>query len=259
MTVPRNPASLRPKARKTAIADFVTRRGKATVDELVNKFGASPETVRRDLNALADAGQIRKIHGGAVRLASTEEGAFDERLRKNTLAKQLVAEKLVKTVVPGQSLFIDTGTTTLICAETLVRVRDLTVITNSIRIASVFSEQGNRTNVILLGGTYRHENAQTVGAATIAELGRYRTDLALLTVGTLDVGGAYDFSHEEAQVARAMVGSAERVTVVSDTSKTNKRATFQVCALNEIDRLVLEKAPDETLQTALVSAGVEVL
>ena len=257
--MPRISASLRPKARKVAIAELVTRRGKVTVEELADRFSASPETVRRDLNALADSGQIRKIHGGAVRLVSSQEGAFDERLRTNTLAKQLVAEKLVKTIAPGQSLFIDTGTTTLICSEALARIQDLTVITNSTRIASVFSERGNSTTVVLLGGTYRHENAQTIGATTLAELGRYRPDLALLTVGTLDARGAYDFSQEEAQVARAMVEAAVRVTIVSDTSKLNKQATFQVCDLNEIDKLILEKAPDEELQTALVRAGVEVL
>lgn len=255
----RKPASLRPKARKLAISELVSRRGKVTVDELADKFGASPETVRRDLSALADAGQVRKIHGGAIKITPTEEGAFSERLRKNTLAKQLVAEKLVKTVVPGQSLLIDTGSTTLICAETLARVRDLTVITNSTQIASVFSERGNGTNAILLGGRYRHDNAQTVGPTTIAEMGRYRTDLAILTIGTLDVRGASDFSEEEAQVARAMIEASEHVTVVADTTKLNKRSTFHVCGLEQIDRLILENAPDKRLQEALDAAGVEVL
>lgn len=257
--MPHKPTALRSKARRAAVAELVALRGKTTVDELVDKFGASPETVRRDLNALADAGQVRKIHGGAVRVVPTEEGAFDERLRKNRLAKQLVAEKLVKTVASGQSLFIDTGSTTLICAETLARVRGLTVVTNSSRIASVFSKLGNGANTILLGGSYRYDNAQTVGPTTIVELGRYRPNVALLTVGTLDANGACDFSEEEAQVARAMIEAAESVTVVTDSTKLNKSSTFHVCALDQIDRLILEKAPDENLQEALDAAGTEVL
>ena len=250
---------MRPQFRKTAIVEFVERHGKASVEELADRFATSPETVRRDLKVLAGDGRVRKVHGGVVRISSPKEGPFDERLGQNRLAKQLVAEKVVKIVSSGQSLSIDTGSTTLICAEALARLRDLTVVTNSTRIAHMFTSMANGATVILLGGTYRHDNAQTIGPTTCAEIGRYRTDHAILTVGTLDAQGAFDYSLDEAEVARAMIKTSGLVTLVADSSKLNRRSPFQVCGLEQIDRLVLDKRPDVDLHRRLDAVGVEVI
>ncbi|GLQ05392.1 DeoR/GlpR family DNA-binding transcription regulator [Sneathiella chinensis] len=251
--------ALRPGPRKAAIFEFVERRGKASVEELAEKFSTSPETVRRDLNALAEAGQVRKVHGGVVRITPSDEGSFGERLTRNTLAKQIIADQLARTISPGQSLFMDTGSTTLICAEALSRIKNLTVITNSARIAHVFAAGPGQSDAIMLGGRYRHDNDQTVGSTTIAEVGKFRADHAVLTVGTLDHKGAADFSESEAQVARAMIDAAEQVTVVADSSKLNHRSTFHVCGLDQIDRLILDKTPDPAFLDALNAAGVTVI
>ena len=255
--MPGKRSAIRPSLRKATIVEFVDRQGKASVEELAEKFGISHETVRRDLNSLADEESIRKVHGGVVRMTQTREGSFDERLVKNTLAKQLIAEKLVKTIPPNQSIFMDTGSTTLLCAKALCKIPDLTVITNSARIANVFSTRSNGTRVILLGGTYRYDNAQTIGPTTVSEINRFHADQAILTIGALDTRGVSDFSEEEAQVARAMVEASESLTVVADASKLNARATFRVCGLKQIDRLVTDEIPDAKLRDALAGNGVE--
>lgn len=248
-----------PGLRKAAIIEFIERCGQASVEDLAKKFAASQETVRRDLKMLADAGRVRKIHGGVRRIVHKKEGPFEERLATNNLAKQLIAEKLTKVVLPNQSLFIDTGSTTLICAEALSRVHNLTVITNSTRIAAIFTGGSGGADVFLLGGSYRNDNAQTVGPTTVSEAGRFRADHAILTVGTLDAKGAADFSEEEAQVARAMIASATQISIVADGSKLNRRSTFHVCDLDQIDRLIVDKAPKGALMEALISAKVDVL
>ncbi len=250
---------MRPKFRKAAILEFVEQRGKASVEELAGKFAMSPETVRRDLKALAGDGRVRKVHGGVVKIAPGQEGPFDERLGQNTLAKQLIAEKLVKTIRPGQSVLIDTGSTTLIGAEALARLRDLTVITNSTRIAHAVASWTEDATVILLGGAYRHDNAQTVGPTTCAEIGRYHSDHAVLTVGTLNGRGAFDYSLDEAEVARAMIDASDLVTVVADSSKLNRSSPFKVCEHDQIDRLILDKDPDAGLLRQFEAAGVEVI
>lgn len=252
-------AALGPESRKAAMFDLIENDGGALVETLAEKFDTSVETIRRDLNSLADAGRVRKVHGGAVRFSTSEESAFGDRAKQNTLAKQLIAEKLSGVVSPGQSLLIDTGTTTLACAESLSRTQGLTVITNSVRVAGAISGKGTGSKVTLLGGTYRHDNAQTVGPTAIAEIGRFRVDQAILTVGTLDEKGVSDFSEEEALVARAMIEVADQVTVVADRSKLNRRATFHVCDLQLIDRLILDIAPDAALQDAFRAASIEVL
>ncbi len=252
-------SAARPSVRKAAIIEFVERRGRASVDELAEKFDTSPETVRRDLNRLAEAGRLRKVHGGARRIGRIVEGSFEERMAQNALAKQLVAEKVAKIVLPDQSLFIDTGSTTLICAETLAKVRNLTVITNSSRIAAVFSAGPGGADVHMLGGSYRADNAQTVGPATVTHITQFRTKHAILTIGALDNQGATDYSEEEAQVARAMIRGADELIVVADGSKLGHHATFRVCGLEQIDRLVLDKQPNSAMSEALAVANVEVL
>lgn len=251
--------TFRPSIRKAAICDFIEQRNQASVEELAEKFNTSPETIRRDLNFLADTGQIRKVHGGAKSATHKGESHFDERMKQNLRAKQIIAEKLVKSVSNGQTLFIDTGSTTLICAQALMQVKNLTVITNSVRIASTFASSKSGSKAYLLGGEYRNDNNQTVGPATLNEIGRYHVDQAIITIAALDEVRAMDYSNDEAQVARAMIKSADLVTLVVDSSKVNKKATFEVCELQGIDRLILDKAPDEKLIAALASAEVKVL
>jgi len=253
-----NRRPLRPSVRQAAIVEEIEKKGRLTVEQLALAFNASPETVRRDLNALAEEGRIRKVHGAAVR-AGAKEGSFDERLTKNLRAKQEVAEKVAKLILPGQSIMMDTGTATLICAEALVRVPDLTVITNSTRIADCISSAQNGSSAILLGGNYRADNAQTVGAHTCAEIGRYRTDHVILTISALDNLGAYDFTEAEAQVARVMIDHASALTLVADCAKLGQASTFKICDLDNIDKLVLESEPEPALSTVLEAANIDVI
>ncbi|WP_158270875.1 DeoR/GlpR family DNA-binding transcription regulator [Thalassorhabdomicrobium marinisediminis] len=253
------PQALRPTVRRAAIHEIIEKAGRASVDALAERFDASTETVRRDLNALAKTGKVRKVHGGAVKVSITPEGLFEERLAINAQAKQEIAEKLAKMVEPGQSIMMDTGSTTLVCASALARVRDLTVITNSVRIAQTIDRARNGSRVILLGGTYRTDNSQTVGAQTCSEIRRIRTDHVVLTVTGIDGSGAYDFSEHEAQIARSMVDNTGALTVVADSSKFGRNATFKVCSLERVDRLILESNPHPDVKAALVAAGVAVI
>ncbi len=250
---------LTPASRQAEISDYVARRGEVTVDALALRFGTSAETIRRDLGLLANAGLLRKVHGGAKATSSAQEGAFGARMRRNFSAKQMVAENLSTLVKPGMTLFMDTGSTTLICAQALARVRRLTVITNSTRIASALAGDSGDAEVYLLGGRYRGDNAQTVGVTALGEIDMYQADMAVLTIGALDEGGASDFSNHEAQVARAMVRASKSVALVADHSKFGQSAAFRVASLTEVTRLVIDRVPDGPLLSALRDADVEVV
>lgn len=250
---------LKPSIRQAAIVEALEKSGRASVEKLAERFGTSQETVRRDLNALAEVGRARKIHGGAVRVSVAREDSFEERLKKNLRAKQEVAEKVARLIHPGQSIMIDTGSATLLCAEAFSRLRDLTVITNSTKIADTISSAKNGSKAILLGGRYRSDNAQTVGPQTCAEIAHYRTDHVLLTVSALDQQGAYDVTEDEAQVARAMIANADCFTIVADNTKLGKASTYRICELSDMSRVILDAAPGAAFQAACRSAGVEIL
>ncbi len=252
--------SIKPSMRQARIVELVSQQNAVTVEGLAADFNISPETIRRDLSILADAGHIRKVHGGARAAQLQEEGPFKDRMNKNTLAKRVIAEKVARLVSPRQTIFLDTGSTTLICAEVLARIDGLKVITNSCRIASTFANGSGGADVYLLGGQYRGDNAQSVGAITVEEVGRYNADCAIITVSALDTCGAMDVSHEEAQVARAMLAASSRTAVVADSTKFNQRTVFNVCELSQIDTLVVDTAPtDEKLAEAIAAAEIEVV
>lgn len=252
-------AILKPRVRQAQISNLVAKRGNVRVEDLATRFDTSTETIRRDLTVLAEAGHIRKVHGGARPITVIGEGGFDARMRRNALGKRLIAEKVVGLVSPGQTLLLDTGSTTLICAEALARVKRLTIVTNSTRIADTFAKGSGGADVYLLGGLYRGDNAQTVGASTVREIAKYSADAAIITVGALDEGGVMDFSNHEAEVARAMIASATKTRVLVDHSKFNRSASFRLCPLAGIDQLVVDKSPDASLLGALETGGVEVI
>jgi DeoR/GlpR family transcriptional regulator of sugar metabolism len=255
----RRGSTVKPRVRQQEILDLVVRDGEVSVETLASRFDSSQETIRRDLSILADAGRIRKVHGGARHLLRGDEGAFDERMGRNALAKRLIAEKITKLITPRQTIFMDTGSTTLICAEALARVKGLKVITNSTRIAATFASGTGEAEVYLLGGRYINDNSQTVGSSTIGEIQKFRADHAIIAIGALDISGAMDYSNDEAQVGRSMIAAASKLTIVADSSKYEQRAAFKVCDLEEVDNLIGDKFPEPALYDALIANNVGIL
>ena len=251
--------SLTPALRRARIASHVALRGQCLTHELAQRFGVSGETIRRDIAHLAEAGRLRRMHGGARALPAPFEGRFASRLRRHIAEKRRIAEKLAAAIGEGQTLFMDTGSTTLIGAEALASRSDLVVITNSIRIAEGLGQGAGQADLHLLGGRYRADNAQTIGEGAVRELSRFQADIAVLTVGSLTRSGAADFSAEEAEVARAMIGAARAVWILADHSKFEKHAPFRLCPLEKIDLLITGQPPKPALARALEKAGVKIL
>lgn len=251
---------MRPLDRQSRIIDTVRAQGKAAVDELAEMFGTSVETIRRDLTALARKGQLEKIHGGAIPRRSLGEGPFEQRMQQNGLAKRHIAQKLRELISPGDTLLIDTGSTTLIVAEELAGIDDLTIVTNSTAIAKVIAGSNKTANIFLLGGNYVGDNRQTCGIMALEQLNQFHGNLAILTVAAVDGNaGLMDYSFEEAQMARAMLRRADRVIALADSSKFGQVAPFVVAGFERVDVLVSEQAPAASLSGHLQDARVEVV
>jgi DeoR/GlpR family transcriptional regulator of sugar metabolism len=243
-----------PRQRRSEIAELVGRTGQISVETLAARFDVSLETIRRDLGKLAETGALQKIHGGAKPLRLHAEGSFDERMAEDADAKSSIARKLAQIVGPGETVFVDTGSTTLICADELARISRLTVITNSVRVAQVISRTSDN-KVYLLGGAFSGDNAETGGPLVIEQISRFRADRAILTVAALDAdAGAMDSDFDEAQVARAMMAHAHQTVVLAHGSKLGRRAAFQICRLDEVDMVVCDVAPDSGFRAALDTA-----
>jgi DeoR family glycerol-3-phosphate regulon repressor len=251
---------MKPIDRRDRIAAIVKETSRVSVEDLARMLSTSHETVRRDLALLSERGVVRKVHGGAVHAQTALESPYGDRSLAAKAEKQAIANRAAELFEPGDSMLIDSGSTTAAFAEALGRAGRFTVITNSIIVAKKLWNSARRSEVYLLGGHYSGENHETVGPHAIEEIQRLHADHAVLTIGAIDPTGIFmDYNADEAYIARAMIANARQTTVLADSSKLGRQALFQVCDARQVDRLVTNDVPPQALGEALRLAGVEVL
>jgi DeoR family glycerol-3-phosphate regulon repressor len=250
---------MKPHERQPQIEAIIRSEGEVTVETLAQRFDVSAETIRRDLGMLAELGRVQKVHGGARRPRLIREPSHDERKTTAAQAKAAIGRHLADAVEPGETLFIDTGSTTLAAADALAAIPGLTIITNSCRLADRVTQAGSEAAIFLLGGRYGADNAQTTGFSAIEQLQTFRADRAILTVAAIDPAlGAMDASLDEAQIARAMIRNARTVTLLADASKFGRHAAHAVCATEDIDLVISDAELDKAHRKALIEKGVDV-
>ena len=245
--------------RHARIVDIVAQKGRVSVEELAQLHQVSHETIRRDLVSLDRSRLLRRFHGGAAALSADQEGPFSLRMTDHVEEKRRIARRAASLFGAGDSLFIDTGSTTQVFAEELARVQGLTLITNSQRIAQAVARSSG-SEVLMIGGSYRPEARECLGPLAIEQIRRLNAQHCVLTIAALDAEkGAMDFDIGEAEVARAMIERSERLTIIADASKFERRALMEVCPLEAVDRIVTDRLPAAALTAALRAADVEVI
>ncbi len=227
------------------------------VEEIADRFGVSRETVRRDLARLDDAGLLRRVHGGAVVPRLSNEPPFQERQMLNMEAKRRIGLAAAALFEPGDSVMIDTGSTTEQFAMALAAKTDITVITNSNRIAMAISAGPGKNRIFVLGGAFHTETGQILGSLCIEQLANFSVDHAVLGVGALSADGCLmDYDVDEAALARAMIARAQTVTILADHSKFDRRALITICQLETVTKLVTDLAPCGAFADMLAASRV---
>ncbi|MCB8882018.1 DeoR/GlpR transcriptional regulator [Acidisoma cellulosilytica] len=233
--------------RQQRIMEMIGTVGRVETDAIAAELQVSRETVRRDLLLLERDGKLRRVHGGAVRADPPPERPFRTRKRVQMDAKREIARTGVALIKPGSSCFIDAGTTTAAFAAELVRLSDLLVITNSLEVAMTLRAAQSNAEILLLGGRMGLEVPSTHGDVTIAEIGRHRVDVAILSPVALDASAGFTYHDlDEGAVARAMTQNAARILVLADHTKLGWVSRTVVCPCSEIDDLVSD-ADDDAL------------
>ncbi|MCO5064241.1 MAG: DeoR/GlpR family DNA-binding transcription regulator [Rhizobiaceae bacterium] len=252
-----------PAKRRDRIIQLVRENDRVTVDHLAEWLKSSRETIRRDLGALDSKGLLKKIHGGAISVEANQseavsEGSFQARLAENAKGKRLLARAAAGLLRSGDTVFVDTGTTTVFLAEEIARCEGITVITNSGAIASqVVKGKGNK--VFLLGGEYREGGSESVGPLTIDQIGRFNASHSIITVGAVSQGGFLDYDLQETDIAKAMIAQSAKLFVLADSTKFGRSALFQVCPLAAADIIITDEMLQAPYEEALAVAGVEVV
>jgi len=244
--------------RHADIVRMVRERGTLAVSEIANTLGVSDETVRRDVRPLVHRGDVVKLHGAVTLPHQVGEAPFERRLREFAEAKRAIARRTAELVEDGDSLMLDTGTTTSIFAQELLKKRNLTIVTNSADIARTLATV-NGNKVYMAGGELNGDNGAAFGPSAIAFASGFRVRHAIVSIAALDAAyGPMDSHLAEAEFARMVLSRGENRIVLSDSSKFGRTALIKVCDYDGIDRLVTEAAPPPGLTAALASAGVSI-
>ncbi|MGL4197682.1 MAG: DeoR/GlpR family DNA-binding transcription regulator [Allorhizobium sp.] len=232
--------------------------GTVLISDLAARFGVSLETIRRDLKPMADAGTIIRMHGAVALPSQTTEAPFERRLQENAAAKKAIGRCLAQTIRDGDSLMLDTGTTTSLLARELLGHRRLTVITNSSDIARTLATiNGNK--VYMAGGELRSDNGAAFGSAAIDFLARFSVLHAIVSVGAVSAAsGIMDYELEEAELARMVLSRGSRRIAVTDHTKFGREGLVTVGPFSALTELVTDRTPPPDICASLREACVEI-
>jgi len=214
-----------------------------STERIIKELGISRETARRDIIELEAQGVARRVHGGLIALDA--EPPLTVRSAVRAREKRVIARAAAQQLKPGQTLFLDAGSTTTMLAEELRTMSGLTIITNSLQAALKLStaEEHDPLNntIILLGGNMLAGAQETRGELTVGEIYRYRADVAMMSpVGIDSKNGASSFQPHEAAIARAMAHQADQLILLADHSKLGLTSRMNYAAINEVAMLVTD-------------------
>lgn len=231
---------------------MVRVQGAVQVAALADRFGVSAQTIRKDLQYLADRGIATRSYGGAISIEAVrlpQEPAVEAKLGIHTEEKARIGQAAAALVRPGDSVLLDSGTTTVQIAQHLPDDEDITVVTNDFNVLGALAEK-RHLKVVMLGGALRRKNMAFYGAQTETAIESLQVDRLFLGVDGFDLERGITTHHEpEAMLNRKMVRVARQVIAVTDSSKFGRTCLHRIMGVEEVDMLITDdSAPDYVKQ-----------
>ncbi|MCW6509165.1 DeoR/GlpR family DNA-binding transcription regulator [Lichenifustis flavocetrariae] len=253
-------SSALPAARQNRLLELLRQRGQATVAELVALLDVSRDTIRRDLDLMERRGLLVRTHGGAIdktRMVRVDT-SLRSRMDEHADAKQRIGRAAAGLVRDSETLILNGGSTTCAFAAALTERRNLTVVTNNLRVPPVTPEGAVRA-VYVMGGTYWAVSQVTIGPIGLPGIAGFGADTAVIGVTGITAAGITMGRLEEATETAGMIEVAKRSIVLVDRSKFGVTAFAQIAPLDRIEHLVTDAEPPPDVAAALEAAGVQVL
>ena len=249
---------MQPEERQKRIEQYLAKVEFASLEDLARQVSVSPSTVRRDLNLLEAAGNIRRTHGGARLVAPVaDDYIFAQRETVQLAEKEAIGRACAALISPGQSVIIDAGTTVFQVARQL-EGKSLQIITNSLPVANLFASTPS-TEVIVSGGIIYPRLGVLVGPLALETFSKTHADVAIMSGGGITADGVTNSHALLIDIQRAMIQGASRVIFCFDHTKMGRRSVAQVSDLSVIDFVVTDPAASVDLVETLRAAGIEVL
>ncbi len=245
--------------RRRLLAENLRTRGVISVSEMAELLGTTEITVRRDMRAMARDGLLVRAHGGAVLPAAIgHEPSYSEKAHQAGPEKASIARLAVKMILPGDSILLGPGTTTLALARLLADIPELTVVTNSLLAAQALMV-ATRVEVILTGGTLRRSIHALVGPAAEDSIRALRASKAFISGnGFTAERGLSTPSPLVAATDRAFASAAQQVVVLADHTKLGQDTMCQTVQTARVHTLITDSGADPVLVAAIRDVGVDV-
>jgi len=244
--------------RQSFIVHQVNLHNKVLSTDLSSQMKVSDDTIRRDIQQLAEEGKVIKFHGGALspsfhntHTSSNDVYAYQQ--------KKIIAQKAVSLVTDGMFILTTGGTTIIEMARALPPNLRATFISGSIPALAEYILHPN-INVISIGDKISKDSKITVGPDAISRIKELKVDLCILGVSAINLeNGVSDNDWEVVQVKRAMIEASQKVVCLTISEKINSRQPFQVCGCKKIDTLITELSPDDSLLRSYRNAGIHLI
>lgn len=244
--------------RRNKIIELVNQNGSVQVADLSNSFAVSEVTIRSDLGLLEQKGELTRFHGGAAKRKDKEnieeekhqdEMVLEERYLQAGDPKKRIVQAAAGMVKPGDTVILDSGSTTMLLAEELVKFGDITVITNNLPAAFVLSENPDIT-LVVCGGTLRHKTRSLHGNITEYALQGIVANLMFVGADGLDAATGITTFNEGYSISGIMADVAQQVVVLTDSTKFGRRGYNLVLPINKIDIVITDTdISDDALQS----------
>jgi len=245
--------------RQHKIVQLVQQRGFVAIEALSRNFSITPQTARRDVNALCAAGLLYRYHGGAGLPSTVENIAYEARRVLNLEGKQKIARLVAREIPDQASLFLTLGSTMKEAARALSDHNDLRIITNHLQVASMLAHRKD-AEIMLAGGTVRPLDGGVTGELALDFFSNFKVDYALMSISGIELDGSmFDFDYREVRLLRVIIANARRVYLLADHTKYNRHALVRAGNVaTNIDALFTDAPPPTALADRLAEAGVAV-
>ncbi len=240
--------NLTPQKRLEYIRNQLASKNEVAIDKLAKTLKVSEMTIRRDLSILEKAGEVVRTYGGATSAERlTFEFTFKSQYQKNLEAKQAIANKALEFIKDGQTIILDTGTTTLEIARALNGKRRITVITTSLAVVSELQFDSD-IELILLGGYVRDGSPDLHGPLTEQNLDMFRVDVTFMGADAVDENGIiYTDDLRVRNLDIIMAKISQKVIPVADSSKFRKQALCKIINPKQYDAIITDRAVDKRI------------
>lgn len=241
--------------------NIIYKEKSVKVSKLIEKFKVSIETIRRDLEFLEKEGLLKRVYGGAVlESVNGSELTANDRKTKFIEEKKEIGKLAAQYVKEGQSIALDVSTTNLEFARAVKKVvKRLTILTNSIEIATELSGMDNYT-IILAGGVIRNQELCIIGDMAEEFIERFHIDIAFLSMSGISLNsGLTDYGIGEVQVKKKMMEVAQKKIVLADSSKFDVVSLLKVCDIDKVDTIITDSNLNINVLEKYIAAGIDLI